>query len=265
MAQRPFEPLPRAIFFDLDDTLCDYAAARRSRLRYAFSLGTDGQPIARPGVDLERMIAESIAMHPHGVDHFEALFARHGRLDPGEARAASDWYRTNRFHDLDLFPEADAVLRAVRRAQTPGPSGHERAIGIITNGPAEVQRAKFERLGLAELVDFVIISGEFGAAKPDRAVFEEALRRSGATAEDAIFVGDAPEFDIAGAQGAGIRSVWVNRDGVAWASPSAPPCRVIRRIEELPPLVGSDIGAPSAFVATRRAQATVTNEGSTDG
>lgn len=239
MAPRPFDPLPRAILFDLDDTLCDYSAARWSRLRFAFSLGADGQPIERPGVDLEQMIADSIAMHPHGVDHFEALYAEYGIANRDEALAAADWYRTNRFHDLALFPEAVAVLQAVRRVSLPGTSGSERVIGIITNGPADVQRAKIDRLGIRELVDFVIISGEFGAAKPDPAVFHEALRLSGVSADEAVYVGDAPEFDIAGAAAAGIRSVWVNRHARPWEWPGAPPCREIRRIAELPPLVGS--------------------------
>jgi putative hydrolase of the HAD superfamily len=241
MAQRPFDPLPRAILFDLDDTLCDYSAARRSRLRYAFSLGADSRPIERRGIDLEQMIADSIAMHPHGVDHFGSLFADYGLANRAEALAAADWYRANRFHDLELFPEAVAVLQAVRRVGVPGMCGAERAIGIITNGPAEVQRAKIDRLGIRDIVDFVIISGEFGAAKPDPTVFQEALRLSGVLAEEAVYVGDAPEFDIAGARTAGMRSVWVNRHSGPWEWPGPPPCRQIRGIAELPPIVGSTI------------------------
>ena len=42
MAPQPLDPTPKAVIFDLDDTLCDYAAAREARLRRAFTLSADG-------------------------------------------------------------------------------------------------------------------------------------------------------------------------------------------------------------------------------
>ena len=88
MAPRPLDPRPKAVIFDLDDTLCDYAAAREARLRRAFTLSPDGGIRSREAIDLDRMIAESIRMHPHGADHFEELFARFGIADAarGEGR-----------------------------------------------------------------------------------------------------------------------------------------------------------------------------------
>ena len=105
MAPRPLDPRPKAVLFDLDDTLCDYAAAREARLRRAFTLAPDGGIQPREAIDLDLMIAESIRMHPHGADHFPELFMRFGIGDAGEAQAAADWYRKNRFHSLRLFPE----------------------------------------------------------------------------------------------------------------------------------------------------------------
>ncbi len=100
MAPQPLDPRPKAVIFDLDDTLCDYAAARETRLRRAFTLSQYGGTQSRDGVDLDRMIAESIRMHPHGADHFAELFVRFGIADARQARAAADWYRKNRFHGL---------------------------------------------------------------------------------------------------------------------------------------------------------------------
>ena len=70
MTSLPLDPRPKAIIFDLDDTLCDYATAREARLRRAFTLFPHGGIKTSDGVDLDRMIAESIQMHPHGADHF---------------------------------------------------------------------------------------------------------------------------------------------------------------------------------------------------
>lgn len=242
MTLRPFEPPPAAILFDLDDTLCDYAAAREARLRVAFSLGPDGCPVERPRTDIDDMIRASIAMHPHACDHFGELFTRYGIDDPAVVRAAADWYRGNRFHGLRLFPEAVNVLCRVKRFRLPDGRHSTRTLGVITNGPADVQRAKSGLLNIDDLVDFVIISGEFGVAKPDAEIFHEALRRAGVSAEEAVFVGDSPDLDMAGASAVGMRTVWVNRCGSPWNLPSPAPCREIQTLAQLPALVGEDGG-----------------------
>ena len=238
MIGRPIEP-PRAVLFDLDDTLCDYASARKERLRFAFTLAPDGAFRAREGIDLDAMIADSIQTQPHGADHFPALFARHGIHDADQARAAAAWYRGNRFHGLDFFPEARDVLRSVRALLTATPRASSRPLGVITNGPAEVQRAKIELLGVGDLVDFAIISGEFGVAKPDPAIFREALIHAQVAPGEAIFVGDSIEFDMAGARAAGIPAVWLNRHGLVWSESDWRPFREIRSLDEVPLLLGA--------------------------
>lgn len=237
MAPRPLDPRPKAVIFDLDDTLCDYATAREARLRRAFTLSPQRDPQPQAAVDLDRMIAESIQMHPHGADHFQALFARFGIADANAANAAADWYRKNRFHGLRLFPETEAVFSTVRNAVSGAHSKAARPIGIVTNGPTEVQHAKLELLGIDRLVDFVLVSEEFGVAKPDPAIFHEALRLAGVGPEEAVFVGDSAEFDMAGAQAAGMPTVWVNRHQCPWTLPDPPPTRQIRTLAELPELL----------------------------
>jgi HAD superfamily hydrolase (TIGR01549 family) len=237
MAPQPLDRRPKAVIFDLDDTLCDYAAAREARLRRAFTLSPLGGPQPANTVDLDRMIAESIQMHPHGADHFEELFARFGIDDVGAASAAANWYRKNRFHGLRLFPETEAVFSKVRNAVSSGDSKATRPIGIVTNGPTEVQHAKLELLGIDRLVDFVLVSEEFGVAKPDPQIFREALRISGVRPDEALFVGDSAEFDMAGAQAAGIPTVWVNRHQRPWTEPGPPPSRQICTLADLPQLL----------------------------
>lgn len=210
----PLNPPPRLLLFDLDDTLCDYAAARALRLRRAFAPALDHVP----DLNLARVIEDSIAVNPHGTDHFAELLLRHGVADPAVAETAAGWYRTNRFLGLALFDDAVATLQALRN---PAP-GLERRIGLVTNGPADVQRAKITLLEVEPLVDFILVSGEFGAWKPDPAIFAEALRLGGAPANEAVFIGDSAEHDIAGACAAGIRTIWVNRTGRPWVGDDPP-------------------------------------------
>jgi len=108
-------------------------------------------------------------------------------------------------------------------------------VGLITNGPAEVQRAKIDLLELWGHVDFAIISGEFGVEKPEPAIFQEALRLGEAEAGEAVYIGDSPHLDVAGARSVGIRTVWVNPGGLAWPleEAGAPPDHEIRGLPEL--------------------------------
>jgi putative hydrolase of the HAD superfamily len=243
--------LPRLVLFDLDDTLCDYAGARAARLRIAFGqalaaararearvMGEVGPPapIARPP-ELDALIETSIAIQPHGADHFPDLLRPYGV--PAEAAAlAVAWYRTNRFHGLCLFADAVTTLETVRAA-LPG-----RRLGLITNGPAEVQRAKIELLGLDALVDFALVSGELGIEKPDPEIFRAALRMADATPDEAVFVGDSPDHDVAGARAAGIRAIWMNRSGRAWPAALPPPDNEVRDLTAFLALLG--IQAPES-------------------
>lgn len=229
------EPSPRLVLFDLDDTLCDYAAARVVRLRRAFSLH---HRLAADPERVEAMVEHSIAMEPHGADHFPRLFEAHGIVETMPAEAAQRWYRRNRFFGLRLHVDARQTLLDVRQRRDAAGGDSRRTVGLVTNGPAEVQRDKIAVLGLEDLIDFAVVSGELGVWKPDPAIFRAALRLGGAVAEDAVFVGDSAEYDIAGAQAAGIRSVWIDRGGGGWNPALPPPDRTVVTLREVPPLLG---------------------------
>jgi HAD superfamily hydrolase (TIGR01549 family) len=228
---RSIDPLPHVIMFDLDDTLCDYAGARLVRLRKAFTIALETAENP-PNIDLDQLITESLAIHPHGTDHFGELLAKYGLDNPSAAEAARDWYRQNRFHQLALFADALETLSAVRALSS------TRRVGLITNGPAEVQRAKIDMFSLEAMVDFILVSEEFGAAKPDPTIFVEALRLSEADPEDSVFIGDSPEHDIVGARAAGIRSIWINRTGKPWPVDHPPPDYEARDLAGVRALLG---------------------------
>ena len=63
---------------------------------------------------------------------------------------------------------------------------------------------------------------EFGAAKPEPAIFHEACRRLGVAPEHVLHVGDDPLLDVHGARGAGLPSAWLNRHGQTWSQPQRP-------------------------------------------
>jgi len=88
-------------------------------------------------------------------------------------------------------------------------------IGIVTNGPPDIQARKIEALGLVSLVDEVVYAeaGGPGTGKPEPAAFVEAARRLGVCPPRAVFVGDDPIADIEGARRVGMHTIRVMRSG----------------------------------------------------
>jgi putative hydrolase of the HAD superfamily len=122
------------------------------------------------------------------------------------------------------FTVADDVVNALRTLR----SSHV-AVGVVTNGPP-TQRTKLEVSGLIDEVDVVCVSGEVGAHKPDRAIFDLALKSLGSPSA-AWMVGDSPEADVAGAHAAGIPAAWVSR-GRNWPAAQRPPEMTVGSVVE---------------------------------
>jgi putative hydrolase of the HAD superfamily len=80
-------------------------------------------------------------------------------------------------------------------------------LNIITNGFSEVQRRKIETSGLKPFFDKIFISEEIKSPKPDRAIFEHAVKSSNAKKSQSLMVGDDWEVDVMGALKFGIDAV----------------------------------------------------------
>lgn len=83
-------------------------------------------------------------------------------------------------------------------------------LGLISNFTyAPVIYAGLRRVGISNFFDVILVSDAFGWRKPHARIFEEALKRLGIRAEEALYVGDSPEEDIKGAKQLGIKTVFV--------------------------------------------------------
>lgn len=121
-----------------------------------------------------------------------------------------DAYRSARRSREVVDPAADAVLADLAR---------DHRLAIVTNGAPDVQREKLSRTPLARHFGAIVISVEVGVGKPDPRIFRIALDAIGA--ERAVMVGDSLPRDVAGARGAGLPAIWIDR-GLWPASPEDP-------------------------------------------
>ena len=129
-------------------------------------------------------------------------------VDEGEANQLAKQLDREYLKELALtgltIPGALDLLKEAKRR------GYK--IGILSNGFSEVQYDKLRSTGLIRYVDCVVLSDEIGINKPDIKLFEYALAKSGAIAEESIMIGDNPTTDIAGAQSAGWETLLFNKE-----------------------------------------------------
>ena len=223
---------PKAILFDLDDTLLDMVSAVQDSWRevcddVAPGLGGDAdrlrEAVRREGALFwadEEAVAEYRVRPLDSRIHVVRLALLSEGLD--DARAEEIAGRSLRGYLDRLAPFHDSIetLEALR--------AHGYRLGMVTNGSSDTQREKIGRWKLEPYFDEIVIESEFGRGKPDPGVFAKALAGTGAAPHEAWMVGDNLYADIGGARAAGIHSVWIHRERLPF--PDDPPARPHRRI-----------------------------------
>ena len=81
---------------------------------------------------------------------------------------------------------------------------------LITNGFESVQFKKIKNSNLADYFIEVITSEASNSLKPNKEIFDYALKTSNAKLESSIMIGDNEAADIQGAINAGMDSIFVN-------------------------------------------------------
>lgn len=81
---------------------------------------------------------------------------------------------------------------------------------IITNGFDEVQHKKIKESGIAKYFSEVVTSESIGVKKPNPKIFNYALSKTKALAEESLMIGDSYEADVLGAINAGMLAIHFN-------------------------------------------------------
>jgi putative hydrolase of the HAD superfamily len=227
----------RALLLDLDDTLLDYSGGVddcwQRACADAAAMVAQGPLIAALTQtrrsfwsDPEHNRRQRVDMLRAWTSIATAALERCGG-DPRLGAAIAEAFAARRRAVMRLFPDARRFLTVLRDRGLP--------LGLVTNGDAREQRAKIERHDLAPFFGAIVIEGEFGAGKPDAAVYETALAALGvAPGPDAWMLGDHLEFDVAGPQRLGLRAAWLDRPGTGVpAGAGIRPDRIVRDLDEV--------------------------------
>ena len=206
----------KAVFFDLDGTLCDSDTAWDLAQRDMFQLfrkhypdvseetltaawGTVHQEL------FQQLNAGKCSMADVRDSRFQCLFEELDLPIDKVMEELSDFFCSRYLTSLRLYDDV-TVLEEL----------HAYHVGIITNGAhdehTDSQLSKVRHLGLSERIQSLTISGEVGIRKPKVGIFKVACERADVLPEEAMFVGDTVENDIIGANRAGMTSVFIDRE-----------------------------------------------------
>lgn len=207
----------RGIYFDLDDTLCTYWDASKAGLRRAF------EQHGPPGYSTEDMVRSWAAAfrefsptlkktgwyagyldsgEPTRTEQMRLTLERIGIEDPDRARLLSQSYMQERDRALRLFDDAETVLEELSRRYP---------LGLITNGPADIQRQEISTLGIEGYFSHILIEGEMREGKPKPGVLRRAEAAMELPPSHILIVGNSYAHDVAPALAAGWRAIWVRR------------------------------------------------------
>ena len=202
----------KAISFDVDGTLWDFGSVMRRSLRRALLELEKADPDAAAMLDVDKMIAIRDRVHEELKDHvwdleevrregFRRALKDVGRPDETLAAKLAGVYFESRYADTMLFDDVRPALEAL---------APKYVLGVVSNGNSYPKH-----LGLDSLMSFAVFSQDHGGIeKPDPQIFRIAATKAGCEPDQMVHVGDWLEVDVAGAQAAGLRAIWLNRDGL---------------------------------------------------
>ncbi|KUL52053.1 MULTISPECIES: HAD family hydrolase [unclassified Streptomyces] len=238
----------RAVVWDIDDTLFDYARADATGMHAHLvaeglleRYGSARLALARwkelTELHWARFSAGGVAFEQQRRDRVRDFLDAPGLADPD----VDAWFARYVGHyeaAWALFPDTVPALDALA-------DGYRHA--VLSNSALAVQDRKLRVLGVRERFEAVLCAADLGVSKPAAEAFLAACTHLGLAPEEIAYVGDQPEIDARGARDAGLLGVWLDRAGTAGDGP--PGVHRIRDLSELPALLRADtrFGAPSTF------------------
>ena len=230
----------KAVLFDIDNTLYNYDGAHRQA--WHALTGYARAELSLPEERFEAMHREAYgtlaarcgggsAVHNRLVRY--QILLEHAGLPIRHAPEMAGLYWSTLLAHAEPFPGTAEGLSLLRDAGC--------TIGIGTNMTADRQFEKLERLGLIDLVDFMVTSEEVGAEKPDRRLFACCAEKAGCACAECAFVGDDVKNDVLGAQRAGMHPVlFLPAERAEAPPPGVPRISLLTELVSLLPALGHE-------------------------
>ena len=232
--------LPKAILFDLDDTIlvtnvmadqiwkevCESFAKRLTPINHNTLLNAIREQREWYWKDPHRHRLGRLRLSNARLDIVSGVFKRLGIQDLALTQEMADSHLTLSNHAMHPSKGSLETLQRLKDKDV--------RLSLVTNGSQETQRHKINRFGLEAFFDCILVEGEFGIGKPDERVYRHALKQLDSQPKDAWMVGDNLEWEVIAPQKLGISGIWIDLSGKGLPPYStAKPDRIIESLPEL--------------------------------
>jgi len=222
------------LFFDLDHTLWDFETNSRETIQELYNT----HRLAELGIVDFDGFYNTYSAHNHRLwDRYTKGFIKQEELrwkrvylslldfkvaNEPLAKEMSQAYLEILPNKKHLFPYTIEILEYLKQK--------DYKMHLITNGFESVQFKKIKKSGLADYFIEVITSEASNSLKPQKEIFEYALKNAKATVDESIMIGDNEFADIQGGINMGMDTIFVNH---IQAIPTIPATYTITHLKEL--------------------------------
>ena len=235
---------PKAIFFDLDETLVENKIPVQqlfARMYFDFEdqLGADNKDVFFKNMrsQISTLWGTMFDISDSPEKQLVSIFAKSIQSIDALSIDASHKLAQDMFEHYGHLSSHNVVLHDGALETLAQLSELGFTTGLITNGIEAIQLGKVYQLGLHHKVDHVTVSAQARAHKPYAPVFELALTRAEVAAQHAWQIGDHATNDVAGAIRAGMGGVFYNPRELlvedVFAEIDEAPTHVIRHLLEI--------------------------------
>ena len=222
------------LFFDLDHTLWDFETNSKETIQELYAT----HHLAELGIDDFDGFYSTYSAHNHRLwDRYTKGFIKQEELrwkrvylslldfkvaNEPLAKEMSQAYLEILPNKKHLFPYTIEILEYLKQK--------DYKMHLITNGFESVQFKKIKNSGLHDYFIEVITSEASNSLKPQKEIFEYALKNANATVAESIMIGDNESADIQGGINMGMDTIFVNHIQVV---PTIPATYTITHLKEL--------------------------------
>ena len=222
--QKSVMPVPKVIFFDVNETLLDLTA-----MRYSVGKALGGREDLLPlwfSTMLHHSLVTTASGDYHGfgtigVAALQMVAKNNGiNLTNAEAKTAI----VTPLLSLPPHPDVKTGLRALKQQGF--------TLVSLTNSSNAGVKAQFEHAGLMDFFDLRLSIEDIKVFKPDLRTYQWALAKLNIKPEQALMVA-AHGWDVAGAKEAGMQTAFISRPGKQLYPLAKQPDYIVNNLTEL--------------------------------
>jgi HAD superfamily hydrolase (TIGR01549 family) len=160
---------------------------------------------------------------------FRCLALDQRACPPGLITDLIDTHRRELAKAVQFSPEHRTLLDELR--------GRYRLAVVSNFDYTPTALAILREAGIVDFFEIIVVSDAVGWRKPAPVIFHQALDRMGVAPDQAVFVGDRIDIDVAGARALGMDAAWLNPAAEAAPPGHVPPTYELRDLVDLRPIL----------------------------